>query len=324
MNGRKILAAGGVVVAGVCAFGLIADDQDNGRVGGSDGGDIGLNLAGGPTGWTLKNPNIVWTPDLVGINVSSPTAQLDVKGAARFRNNTTFNKNLTVEGKLIVQRDLPEDSIYLLNRSTYAHPSFADPQILGDGGDAFILASNEGSGESAGVYGDGDVVTLWSAGDGTGGIGQANVIVLDEDRWSDDTNPYSGLNSLIAYLNDAGTWVASDINRKQNILPLTGATEALMRLNGYTYDYKLAPTEVAKGQQPLHVAGLIAQEVIEVLPEAVNVTENGEHFINYDVVIPLLVEALKDQVVANDEQQARIEDLEARLAALERALSRNP
>lgn len=126
------------------------------------------------------------------------------------------------------------------------------------------------------------------------------------------------------HLNNSGTWVASDINRKQNIQPFTGATAALMHLNAYTYEYTLSPDEIAKGEQPARVAGLIAQEVIEVLPEAVEISDSGEHFMNYDQVIPLLLEALKDQVLTNDVQQARIEDLEGRLAALEAVLSRTP
>jgi len=323
MNGKCLLIAG-AVIAGMCAIGPIVDDQDSGRgPGNGDGGDIGLHLAGGPTGWKLKNPNIVWTTDLVGINVSNPTAQLDVKGAARFRNNTTFNKNVTVEGKFIVQRTTGDDSANLLNRDFYAHPSFADAQFFGSGGGSpFILASNEGNDETAGFYGDGATAVIWSPGDQVNGLAAA-LYILDEDDWSDDANPYNN-NAIVAYLNIAGTWVASDINRKQNILPLTGATDALMHLNGYTYEYKLSAADVAKGDQPVRVAGLIAQEVINVLPEAVNVSDSGEHFMNYDVVIPLLVEALKDQVLTNEVQQARIDDLEGRLAALERDLSRNP
>ena len=49
-------------------------------------------------------------------------------------------------------------------------------------------------------------------------------------------------------------------------------------------------------------AGVIAQEVEPVLPEAVNEVENGTKTVDYNAVIALLVESIK-------EQQEQIEEL---------------
>jgi hypothetical protein len=46
--------------------------------------------------------------------------------------------------------------------------------------------------------------------------------------------------------------------------------------------------------------GLIAQEVQKVLPEAVKVTEKGYLSVEYDQLIPVLIEALKEHVSSFD------------------------
>ena len=52
-----------------------------------------------------------------------------------------------------------------------------------------------------------------------------------------------------------------------------------------------------------HDVGLIAQEIQEVLPEAVIERDNGYLAVDYHKVIPLLVQSIK-------ELSARIDDLE--------------
>ena len=41
-------------------------------------------------------------------------------------------------------------------------------------------------------------------------------------------------------------------------------------------------------------SGIIAQEILEVLPEAVVTRDNGYLAVHYDKIIPLLIEAIKD------------------------------
>jgi len=269
-------------------------------------------------GWNLRGNDIVWTKDRVGIGIKNPTDALDVKGDVRCRSD------LRADGEITLAPLGNNDAMVILNRFTYDGGTSYPAQFLtgadtGSYGGPFIIASgeNDDSNETSGVYGAGDVVTIWSSGDGAAGL-SGTVFVLDEDAWDDDADAYND-GAIVAYLNDDGLWIASDINRKQNIEPLLAATDALMQIGGYTYEYTLSPQEVAKGQQPRRVAGLIAQEVIEVLPDAVQISDSGEHFINLTSITPLLVEALKEQVIRNQQNEARIESLEARLAELEAA-----
>lgn len=235
----------------------------------------------------------------VGIGTTDPDYKLEVFGGKLGLSNSATNDNEMV----------------LINGSTYAHPD--NTQTFGDGGSPFIMASSEGTAESSGIYGDGDALALWSPGDGAPGQPAAICYFLDEDRWTDDSDPYNGT-AVVAYLNDSGVWVASDINRKQAIEPLaaddTSATDKVMQLGTYTYEYRHSsakPHQVGiAAEPPRRAVGLIAQELIKVLPEAVEVSDSGEHFVNMNCVTPLLLEALKEQVARNNELEARIARLE--------------
>lgn len=77
----------------------------------------------------------------------------------------------------------------------------------------------------------------------------------------------------------------SDIRVKTNLELIRNPLDKLSRMGGYTYDR----TDVGGPRQ----AGVIAQQVLEVLPEAVTVDpESGHYFVNYNSVIGLLVEAV--------------------------------
>ena len=75
--------------------------------------------------------------------------------------------------------------------------------------------------------------------------------------------------------------------------------------------------------------GFIAQEIVGVLPEAVSTDSKGYYRMAYSEVIPVLVEAVKEQQqtiekvkLENDGLRAGNAEAEARLAALETAVKR--
>lgn len=91
----------------------------------------------------------------------------------------------------------------------------------------------------------------------------------------------------------------SDRNLKTNIEPMTGALEKVQALNGYTFAYKHDGRESA---------GVIAQEVQEVIPTAVILQEDGIGdtgylTVQYDQLHAVLIEAIK-------ELKAKVEALE--------------
>lgn len=216
------------------------------------------------------------------------------------------NNILRVNGGLQVDQNTG-GRMLLLNRDTWTHSSGL--QDFGDGGDYIMMASREGSGESAGMYGDGDHLTFWSPGDGAPGQPSALAYFLDEDFFdATDTDPFNN-SALKVYLNTAGVWQVSDERKKANIQPMANAIEKVQSLHGYTYEFLPNQQEIAKGDQPMPAAGVMAQDLQQVLPEAVNETQNGEYFVNYAAIIPLLIEAIKSQ-------QTQIEQLESQIQAL--------
>ncbi len=80
---------------------------------------------------------------------------------------------------------------------------------------------------------------------------------------------------------------ASDKSLKENIEPIENALDKVDAINGYTFNYIDAPE---KGRVP----GVIAQELEQVLPEAVYETEDGKKAVRYDNTVALLVEAIKE------------------------------
>jgi hypothetical protein len=53
---------------------------------------------------------------------------------------------------------------------------------------------------------------------------------------------------------------------------------------------------------------VIAQEVLEVLPEVVTTRDNGYLAVHYDKIVPLLIEAVKELSGKVDELQQKLND----------------
>ena len=99
-------------------------------------------------------------------------------------------------------------------------------------------------------------------------------------------NPSTGTLSATAFTS------LSDVNKKKNIRRITNALDITKKLEGVRFNWK---------ENNLPLLGLIAQEVEKVLPELV--TQGEVKSVNYNGIIGVLIEAIK-------EQQVRIEELE--------------
>lgn len=84
----------------------------------------------------------------------------------------------------------------------------------------------------------------------------------------------------------AGWRTISDTNKKDNVMVIENACDKVSRLSGYTYNLK--------SDSNIRCAGLMAQEVNEILPEVVDVMFDGSYSLDYSGVIALLVEAIKE------------------------------
>lgn len=91
----------------------------------------------------------------------------------------------------------------------------------------------------------------------------------------------------------------SDRNLKDNIEPITDAVAKVKKITGYTFNYK--------GADRKH-AGVIAQEVQEVLPEVVTENTDGTLGVAYGNMVGLLIEAIKDLSEEVDELKKKLND----------------
>ena len=86
----------------------------------------------------------------------------------------------------------------------------------------------------------------------------------------------------------------SDQRLKTNIKPLERALDKVLTLNGITYEWRVKEFPNKNFDSDRHV-GVIAQEVEDVLPEAVETGADGYKSVNYSNITPLLIEAIKEQ-----------------------------
>ena len=101
----------------------------------------------------------------------------------------------------------------------------------------------------------------------------------------------SGVGGEIRATGDIVAFFSSDIRLKENIVPIANALEKVNQISGNTYDWK-------EGFETIHShkgtdVGVIAQEIEEVLPQAVVDRETGYKAVNYEKIVPLLIEAIK-------------------------------
>lgn len=101
----------------------------------------------------------------------------------------------------------------------------------------------------------------------------------------------------------------SDLRVKTALEPITGALDRVAQLHAYTYERTDTVDDFSK--VPRRHAGLIAQDVKAVLPEAVSVAPDELGTLSYEAaaVVALLVAAVNEQQVQFEALRAEIEIL---------------
>lgn len=145
-----------------------------------------------------------------------------------------------------------------------------------------------------------------------------SFIVFDE---SNDTTPFTidqsgnvgvkgSADPLYAFrvfgrVKSVGFEDLSDIRYKKNISTLQNSLQKLINLRGVSYYWKTKefPKHQFKTDRQL---GLIAQEVEKIFPELVNSGADGYKSVEYSHLIPVLVEAIKEQQKIIISQQQKL------------------
>jgi hypothetical protein len=110
---------------------------------------------------------------------------------------------------------------------------------------------------------------------------------------------------------NGNTWASGDITAysdarvKTNVTIIENALEKVQAIRGVTFNR----TDAQEQYKDKRHAGVIAQEILEVLPEVVTTDKEGMHSVAYGNLNALLIEAIKEQQTQIESQKTEIEEL---------------
>ena len=167
--------------------------------------------------------------------------------------------------------------------------------FFGEGTPGNVLVSN---GTSAPSYNN--TLTLVSVTSATstqtgalqvhGGVGIGGDLYVGRDIY--------GLGEITAYYG-----ATSDSRLKTNVASINNGLAKVLTLDGIIYNWN----ELANKDLNIKEAGVIAQQIQTVLPEAVVEREDGYLTVKYERIIPLLIEAIKDLSAEVDALKKKIQ-----------------
>ena len=225
-----------------------------------------------------KNLNIGGNTNLTGT--------LGVTGATTLSNTlnvtapTTLSNTLNVTGVTTVS-----NAFNVIGNTTITNGDLYITRTDGGGGD--ILA-NGGTDGIFGIFNTTNSGTISLNAKNSGGT-YNNILSL--------TSTIATVSGELNVTGDITAFSTSDQRLKENIVPIVNPLAKVLKISGNTYDWVQG-----SGKEGSDV-GVIAQEILEVLPEAVTTRETGYLAVRYEKIIPLLIEAIKDL-------SAKVEDLQ--------------
>jgi hypothetical protein len=265
----------------------------------------------------------------VGIGTTTPATKLDVFGIGQFGSTTNFKIGISDYEIKMYGITAKHYSIYNSN-SVFSIRDTSTAGVFGVVGSTALSISNLNVGigtlapsTKLHVYNTGAATSLRIQGD----VAQQQSIEFFDTasrwllykpisstdiRWSTgavDKMSFTTAGALTCVGDIAAFGSISDRKFKENILDLNGNLDKTLQLRPVEFDWKNdIQNEMYRGQ---HDIGLIAQEVEEVIPEAIKEVEmNGDSFktIKYERLFPVLIGAIKELKQIHESEKAVLQD----------------
>ncbi len=260
--------------------------------------------------WSTNGSSIYYNTGNVGIGVSSPRYKLEINGGdysyIKFFNNTS---GTGVADGFVIGTTPTGSPVWLWNYENsnmhFATNNLNRMIILADGHiemKKYLDINTDGTYGS--LYVKGNEALWW---DGTyfswGYAAAWNYFAkrVSIGRAVDPGASYMLYVQGTAYA--TGSWNSSDARFKKNISKIDHALDRVMKTRGTSFEFRndeFEDYQFAEGRQ----FGFIAQEVEEVFPELINTESDGYKSINYNGMIPVLLEAVKEQQETMDDLRA--------------------
>ena len=240
--------------------------------------------------------NALWSDNGNALEPSSSASQnLNLNGDANINGNTWIGGDLMQMGNMI---DLSGDLTWH-GDNAHIHSMMGGIDINADMGDVRINSM---------MGGDFDV----------------DMEQIDMHAWMginlNGTTNINGELNVSGNLYAGGTLLSSDRRFKKDIITVNNALDKVLQLRGvyYYWRQKDFPNKNFDDKKEL---GLIAQEVESIIPEIVGESVDGYKAVEYQKLVALLIEAIKEQQAIIDGQKTEMADmrveLDGRLKALE-------
>ena len=241
------------------------------------------NIAWGTTNFTTGYQNIAGDIN-ANVGAAGSATAIGLQTVASGRSSFSANKNTSASNQASAALGISttSDNFGMLAIGVNNAAGIGDTSIDPNDYGGYYYADGEYTGSNPGVafvIGNGDVNTS----NGLAGANPSNAFVIS----------YDGNATLSNNLT-----INSDVRLKSNIVSLGSTLSRLLLIDGKSY--------TMKSNESISKIGLLAQEVQSVFPELVKKANNsdGTLSINYQGMVPILLNAIK-------EQQAQIDELKA-------------
>ena len=270
-----------------------ADVDITGEVNAASGAIVG-DLSVGDDITLTPTGNIIFSnTGLTGVSQTKLSANniavehLSVVGSAILPNNTTLTAST-----------LGTPNLTVTDTAKFTGSVAGDNYLqIGNGSDIVFINAASGTFKSSIIAADDN---SYDVGNTTTGAFRSGYFDTSVTVGTTVANTTALLADFVYAKQDLIANFSSDSILKEDILKINTAMDKVDSLSGYEFTWNDLIGDERAGTKDY---GVIAQEIENVLPHAVNINSRGYKTVNYNSLIPLLIEAVK-------ELSARVKELE--------------